>query len=204
MPAGRHTLPGPHRKPEVSAGRPMPGSRARKCPPRPHAGAREWKRRHRGAVIAWLGKGVADGAQGGATSRSSLRSPCGRSRCCAMGRRPSTGRTPDPANPRHHARRLLTRLSTARPEDWLGRLPRSRDQDAPLWTFHADCSVVGRHQRLLGAGAAVRRAVRVVVSGGRVRVHHGPTVVAERVEHTERHGRSPTELSFASRRRPGA
>ena len=31
--------------------------------------------------------------------------------------------------------------------------------------------------------------VRVVVSGGRVRVHHGPDVVAEHVEHTGHHAR---------------
>ena len=31
--------------------------------------------------------------------------------------------------------------------------------------------------------------VRVVVSGGRVRVHHGPHVVAEHLEHTGRHAR---------------
>ena len=31
--------------------------------------------------------------------------------------------------------------------------------------------------------------VRVVVSGGRVRVHHGPAVVAEHVEHPGRHAR---------------
>ena len=32
--------------------------------------------------------------------------------------------------------------------------------------------------------------VRVVVSGGRVRVHHGPDVVAEHLEHSGRHART--------------
>ena len=31
--------------------------------------------------------------------------------------------------------------------------------------------------------------MRVVVSGGRVRVHHGPDVVAEHLEHSGRHAR---------------
>ncbi len=55
------------------------------------------KRRHRAAVIAWLGNGVADGAQG-PISRSSLRSPCGRRRCCATARRRNTARTRSPAS----------------------------------------------------------------------------------------------------------
>ena len=33
----------------------------------------------------------------------------------------------------------------------------------------------------------IAERIRVVVSGGRVRVHHGPRVVAEHVEHSERH-----------------
>ena len=55
------------------------------------------KRRHRAAVIAWLGNGIADGSQG-PTCRPSPRSPCGRSRCCATARRRSTARTPSPAS----------------------------------------------------------------------------------------------------------
>ena len=54
-------------------------------------------------------------------------------------------------------------------------------------TVHADCAVVVDTNaysvpwRLIGE--------RVVVSGGRVCVHHGPRVVAEHVEHEGRHAR---------------
>ena len=50
------------------------------------------------------------------------------------------------------------------------------------------------HNRTVERARAVSRRiggerVRVVVSGGRVRVHHGPDVVAEHVEHAGRHAR---------------
>ena len=54
------------------------------------------KRRHRGAVITWLGAGLSDGAQG-PTSGPSPASPFARSRCCATAPRLSTVRTPSPA-----------------------------------------------------------------------------------------------------------
>ena len=55
------------------------------------------KRRHRAAVIAWLGNGIADGSQGPDLSVIP-RSRYGRSRCSVTGRRRSTARTLSPAS----------------------------------------------------------------------------------------------------------
>ena len=74
-------------------------------------------------------------------------------------RRGHPARTPDfSANPRHHTRRLMTRLFHRRPRRLARRLPRSRDQDAPLWTGPRRLRGGRRHQRLLGAVAADLRA----------------------------------------------
>ena len=56
-------------------------------------------------------------------------------------------------------------------------------------TVHADCAVVVDTNAYSVPWRLIGERVRVVVSGGRVRVHHGPRVVAEHVEHPGRHAR---------------
>ena len=56
-------------------------------------------------------------------------------------------------------------------------------------TVHADCAVVVDTNAYSVPWRLIGERVRVVVSGGRVRVHHGPDVVAEHVEHSGRHAR---------------
>ena len=56
-------------------------------------------------------------------------------------------------------------------------------------TVHADCAVMVDTNAYSVPWRLIGERVRVVVSGGRVRVHHGPDVVAEHVEHTGRHAR---------------
>ena len=56
-------------------------------------------------------------------------------------------------------------------------------------TVHADCAVVVDTNAYSVPWRLIGERVRVVVSGGRVRVHHGPDVVAEHVEHPGRHAR---------------
>ena len=56
-------------------------------------------------------------------------------------------------------------------------------------TVHADCAVVVDTNAYSVPWRLIGERVRVVVSGGRVRVHHGPRVVAEHVEHEGRHAR---------------
>ena len=56
-------------------------------------------------------------------------------------------------------------------------------------TVHADCAVVVDTNAYSAPWRLIGERVRVVVSGGRVRVHHGPAVVAEHVEHSGRHAR---------------
>ena len=58
-----------------------------------------------------------------------------------------------------------------------------------VWTVHADCAVVVDTNACPVPWRLIGERVRVVVSGGRVRVHHGPAVVAEHVEHPGRHAR---------------
>ena len=64
-----NTQPSATRRPSSACKPPQPG-------PRSHAHLVNGKRRHRAAVITWLGNGIADGSQG-PTSRSSPRSPFG-------------------------------------------------------------------------------------------------------------------------------
>ena len=54
---------------------------------------------------------------------------------------------------------------------------------------HADCAVVVDTNAYSVPWRLICERVTVLVSGGRVRVHHGPTVVAEHAEHTGRHAR---------------
>ena len=56
-------------------------------------------------------------------------------------------------------------------------------------TVHADCAVVVDTNAYSVPWRLIGERVRVVVSGGRVRVDHGPDVVAEHIEHTGRHTR---------------
>ena len=56
-------------------------------------------------------------------------------------------------------------------------------------TVHADCAVVVDTNAYSVPWRLIGERVRVVVSGRRVRVHHGPRVVAEHVEHEGRHAR---------------
>ena len=56
-------------------------------------------------------------------------------------------------------------------------------------TVHADCAVVVDTNAYSVPWRLIGERVRVVFSGGRVRVHHGPNVVAEHIEHTGRHAR---------------
>ena len=56
-------------------------------------------------------------------------------------------------------------------------------------TVHADCAVVVDTNAYSVPWRLIGERVRVVVSGGRVRVHHGPKVVAEHVEHEGRRAR---------------
>ena len=44
----------------------------------------------------------------------------------------------------------------------------------------------------------ISERVRVVVSGGRVRVHYGPKVVAEHIEHPGRHARVTDRVHLAA------
>ena len=53
-------------------------------------------------------------------------------------------------------------------------------------TVHADCAVVVDTNAYSVPWRLIGERVRVVVSGGRVRVDHGPDVVAEHIEHTGR------------------
>ncbi len=56
-------------------------------------------------------------------------------------------------------------------------------------TVHADCAVLVDTNAYSVPWRLIGERVRVVVSGGRVRVHHGPDVVAEHLEHSGRHAR---------------
>ena len=56
-------------------------------------------------------------------------------------------------------------------------------------TVHADCAVVVDTNAYSVPWRLIGERVRVVVSGGRVRIDHGPDVVAEHIEHTGRHTR---------------
>ena len=56
-------------------------------------------------------------------------------------------------------------------------------------TVQADCAVVVDTNVYSVPWRLIGERVRVVVSGGRVRVHHGPDVVAEHLEHSGRHAR---------------
>ena len=56
-------------------------------------------------------------------------------------------------------------------------------------TVHADCAVVVDTNAYSVPWRLIGERVRVVVSGGRVRVHRGAELVAEHVEHTGRHAR---------------
>ena len=56
-------------------------------------------------------------------------------------------------------------------------------------TVHADCAVVVDTNAYSVPWRLIGERVRVVVSGGRVRVHHGPVVVAEHAEYPGRHAR---------------
>ena len=56
-------------------------------------------------------------------------------------------------------------------------------------TVHADCAVVVDTNAYSVPWRLIGERVRVVVSGGRVRVHHGRDVVAEHPEHPGRHER---------------
>ncbi len=50
-------------------------------------------------------------------------------------------------------------------------------------------ATIDRYWPATGSSTLIGERVRVVVSGGRVRVDHGPDVVAEHIEHTGRHTR---------------
>ena len=69
-----------------------------------------------------------------------------------------------------------------------GRPPFGQLRDL-IRTVHADCAVVVDTNAYSVPWRLIGERVRVVVSGGRVRVHHGPRVVAEHVEHPGRHAR---------------
>ena len=69
-----------------------------------------------------------------------------------------------------------------------GRPPFGQLRDL-IRTVHADCAVVVDTNAYSVPWRLIGERVRVVVNGGRVRVHHGPEVVAEHDEHAGRHGR---------------
>ena len=69
-----------------------------------------------------------------------------------------------------------------------GRPPFGQLRDL-IRTVHADCAVVVDTNAYSVPWRLIGERVRVVVSGGRVRVHHGPDVVAEHDEHAGRHAR---------------
>ena len=69
-----------------------------------------------------------------------------------------------------------------------GRPPFGQLRDL-IRTVHADCAVVVDTNAYSVPWRLIGERVRVVVSGGRVRVHHGRDVVAEHPEHPGRHER---------------
>ena len=69
-----------------------------------------------------------------------------------------------------------------------GRPPFGQLRDL-IRTVHADCAAVVDTNAYSVPWRLIGERVRVVVNGGRLRVHHGPEVVAEHDEHAGRHGR---------------
>ena len=69
-----------------------------------------------------------------------------------------------------------------------GKPPFGRLRDL-IRTVHADCAVTVDTNAYSVPWRLIGERVRVVVSGGRVRVHHGPEVVADHGVHEGRHAR---------------
>ena len=69
-----------------------------------------------------------------------------------------------------------------------GRPPFGQLRDL-IRTVHPDCAVVVDTNAYSVPRRLIGERVRVVVSGGRMRIHHGPDVVAEHLEHAGRHAR---------------